>query len=290
MNPVRPKKSFESRKTFGLLRDEMRSNWVKFIILLSLLIFCLADIAYAIELPEESLHYDISFLWFKKAAEGKITFKRDEGESNYTAILEAETLGFIGFITGYRKYIYISHLRHDENLNRLISTKFERIEIVGNKIWKSISSMDYQANKITNRVSFTQKLIKETVEDIPPDTIYEDILSALFNLRFGFLGNIEKGKDYTVKGIPDKGIINYYIHVSAQSEETVAKKKLDIKNGDGYMLLVKVPKVIFKSKGIVWIWFTKDMLPLSAIVEDAVIFGDITGILNNNTTTNLSSL
>src|SRR3990167_6608851 len=205
MNPVRPKKSFESRKIFGLLRGEMRSNWVKFITLLSLLIFCLADIAFAIDLPEESLHYDISFLWFKKAAEGKITFKRNNTNNDYTAVLEAETLGFIGFITSYRKYIYISHLMYDENLNRLISIKFERIEIVGNKIWQSISSMDYETNKIINSVSFTQKLIKETIEDIPPTIIYEDILSALFNFRFGFLGNIEKGNNYVVKGIPDKG-------------------------------------------------------------------------------------
>ncbi|OGV97520.1 MAG: hypothetical protein A3I04_07485 [Nitrospinae bacterium RIFCSPLOWO2_02_FULL_39_110] len=262
---------------------------IKIITSIFLSIFCLTNTVFAIDLPEESLHYDISFLWFKKAAEGKITFKRNNTNNDYTAVLEAETLGFIGFITSYRKYIYISHLMYDENLNRLISIKFERIEIVGNKIWQSISSMDYETNKIINSVSFTQKLIKETIEDIPPTIIYEDILSALFNFRFGFLGNIEKGKNYVVKGIPDKGIVDYSIYVSSQEEEIAVKKKLGIEEGDGYMLLVKVPGAIFKSKGIVWIWFTKDLLPLTATVEDAIVFGDITGILTNNRT-NLSLL
>ena len=262
----------------------------KIIILLLLSIFCLANTVYAIDLPEESLYYDISFLWFKKAAEGKITFKKNNNDNNYTAVLEAETLGFIGFMTSYRKYIYISHLKYDENLNRLISTKFERIEIVGNKIWQSSNLIDYANNKINWRSTFMQKLLKETAEDIPTDTIYDDILSALFNFRFGFLGNIEKGKDYIVKGIPDKGIVDYSIHVSSPEEEIPTKKKLGIENGDGYMLLVKVPGAIFKSKGIVWIWFTDDLLPLTATVEDAVIFGDITGVLNNNRQANLSSL
>ena len=249
-----------------------------------------AGIGVGVDLPEESLYYDISFLWFKKAAEGKITFKKNNNDSNYTAVLEAETLGFIGFITSYRKYLYISHLRYDENLNRLISTKFERIEIVGNKIWQSATLIDYEKNKINWKSSFMQKLLKETVEEIPSDTIYDDILSALFNFRFGFLGNIEKGKDYIVKGIPDKGIVNYSIHVSSHGEEIPVKKRLGIEKEDGYMLLVKVPRAIFKSKGIVWIWFTKDLLPITATVEDAVIFGDITGVLNNNRQTNLSLL
>ena len=263
---------------------------LKTIISLFLLIFCFTNAVYAIDLPEESLYYDIGFLWFKKAAEGKITFKKNNNDSNYTAVLEAETLGFIGFITSYRKYLYISHLRYDENLNRLISTKFERIEIVGNKIWQSVNLIDYENNKINWRSTFMQKLLKETLEEIPPDTIYDDILSALFNFRFGFLGSIEKGKDYIVKGIPDKGIVDYSIHVSLPEEEISTKKKLGIENGDGYMLLIKVPRTIFKSKGIVWIWFTDNLLPLTATVEDAVIFGDITGILNNNRPSNLSSL
>ncbi|MBI3812884.1 MAG: DUF3108 domain-containing protein [Nitrospinae bacterium] len=236
---------------------------------------------YAIELPEESLHYDISFLWFKNAAEGKITFAKGDTDNNFTAVLEAETLGFIGFITGYRKYIYISHLSYDGELKRLISTKFERIEIVGSKVWKSVNVMDYYTYKLTWKQLFMEKLLKETVDDIPPGIIYEDILSALFNLRLGFSQHIEKGKDYVIKGVPGKGVVDYFIHVSSPEEEIDRKNKLGIENEDGYLLLVQVPKIIFKSKGTIWIWFTKDLLPTAATVEDAVIFGNITGILRD---------
>jgi hypothetical protein len=236
---------------------------------------------YAVDLQEESLHYDISFLWFKKAAEGKITFTKGDENNRYIATLEAETLGFIGFITNYRKYVYISHITYDEELKRLISIKFERIEIVEKKVWKSLNFMDYNARKLTWRSFFMENQIKETVEEIPRDIIYEDILSAFFNFRFGFFGNIEKGKEYMLKGIPNKGVVDYFIHVSSPEEEIANKRKLGIENGDGYLFLIKIPKVIFRSKGIVWVWFNKDLLPLAATVEDAVILGDITGTLKD---------
>src|SRR3972149_7826224 len=184
---------------------------LKTIISLFLLIFCFTNAVYAIDLPEESLYYDIGFLWFKKAAEGKITFKKNNNDSNYTAVLEAETLGFIGFITSYRKYIYISHLKYDENLNRLISTKFERIEIVGNKIWQSATLIDYESNKINWKSSFMQKLLKETVEEMPSAPFLGEIRTTISFAASVPPSGAAAGKDYIVKGIPDKGIVNYSI-------------------------------------------------------------------------------
>jgi hypothetical protein len=58
----------------------------------------------------EKLDYDISFLWFSKAASGSVTFSR-EGKG-YKAVLQAETKGFVGFFTSYRKHRYVSHLSY----------------------------------------------------------------------------------------------------------------------------------------------------------------------------------
>lgn len=42
--------------------------------------------------------YDISFLWFTKAAEARFYFEKGEGPSEYRAVLDAETKGFIGWL------------------------------------------------------------------------------------------------------------------------------------------------------------------------------------------------
>lgn len=52
----------------------------------------------------EVLHFDISFLWFKKAASAYVRFFHENGK--YHSILEAETKGIIGWFTDYRKHLY----------------------------------------------------------------------------------------------------------------------------------------------------------------------------------------
>ncbi|HEY7745923.1 MAG TPA: hypothetical protein VIA07_06260, partial [Desulfuromonadales bacterium] len=50
----------------------------------------------------ESLVYDISFLWFERLAEGRLSFAAGERPGTYRAILEAKTLGVAAWLTGDR--------------------------------------------------------------------------------------------------------------------------------------------------------------------------------------------
>ena len=52
----------------------------------------------------ETLYYDISFLWFENAASAKVSFFEKNGR--YFSVLEASTMGFVGFFTSYRKHFY----------------------------------------------------------------------------------------------------------------------------------------------------------------------------------------
>src|SRR4030043_2426040 len=51
----------------------------------------------------EELSYEVGFWLFKRAALGKLSFKEMEKKGRYMAILQAETLGVLGFVVRYRE-------------------------------------------------------------------------------------------------------------------------------------------------------------------------------------------
>ena len=59
----------------------------------------------------ERLDIDISFLWFDKAAVARVGLYEQNGV--LYSILEAETKGFVGFFTSYRKHFYKWHQNKD---------------------------------------------------------------------------------------------------------------------------------------------------------------------------------
>src|SRR3989344_3844214 len=96
----------------------------------------------------EEFTYNIGFLWFKKAAIGKIgIYKQEKGL--YKITLQAETMGFIGFITKYRKDIYTTYVEEWEEGKRLRATRIEKIVRIGNKLREGYTIVDY--NKRTYR-------------------------------------------------------------------------------------------------------------------------------------------
>ena len=56
----------------------------------------------------EELTYEISFLFLKKVAVAKMTFKPSDQKGRYIATLQGETLGVVGWLTKYRTDMYLS--------------------------------------------------------------------------------------------------------------------------------------------------------------------------------------
>lgn len=226
----------------------------------------------------EKLVYDISFLWFKNAAEGITIFQR-EGEG-CVAKLTAETKGFVGFITGYIKHLYVSHMKMVGEDIGLQPYLFEKSIIYQRKEEKIITSLDYENRTISWSTTKRGKIVEEKSESIPLSIVYYDILSALYNFRTSYYGEIQKGKDFLIYAIPEKNESEIHIHVGTRKEELKFKKEENIEDTEGYFLIIKIPKEIFKTKqGEVLIWGNKDLLPLNVIVRDYIGFGDVRGTL-----------
>ena len=226
----------------------------------------------------EKLVYDISFLWFKHAAEGITIFQQDKG--GCVARLTAETKGFIGFTTGYVKHFYMSHMKMVGEDIGLQPYLFEKNIIYKKREEKTITSLDYE-----NRVrswSKTKKgeITEEKSEPIPLPIVYYDILSTLYNFRTSYYGEIQKGKDFLIHAIPEKNESEILIHVGTREEELKFKNEENIEDSEGYFLIIKIPKEIFKTKrGEVLIWGNKEFLPLKVIVRDYIGFGDVRATL-----------
>jgi len=229
---------------------------------------------------DERLEYDISFLWFKKAAVGSASFSR-EGDG-YKAVLQAETKGFVGFVTGHRKHVYISHMKFDPEKKKLRTHLFERFVTIRKSEEKTLNWIDYKQRSLAWKDYKEGQLVVERVDSIPEGLEYEDILSAYYNFRLGVFGPAEEGRKFQVNTIPEKG--ESVIGVNISSEEAAEESRRLF--GRGYNetfrhIKVRVPKSIFRSKrGEVDVWIDGRMRPVKGIVKDYVGFGDIRSALS----------
>lgn len=229
-------------------------------------------------IEEESLQFKIDFLWFSDVAEGFIELKK-ENEASYKAVLIAETKGFIGWLTSYRKHIYISNLVLQDDKKGFISTKFERSVKINDNVESTLNFFDYKRHIFSWKEYRNGVMVREAVDKIPPNMIYEDVLSAFYNFRYGVYGSIEKGKEYKINTIPDRGVKEIFIHVATSKEEDSERKNISLPLYNN-LLFIQVPKSIFNSKsGIIKVWFNSKNIPVAGIVEDYIGFGDIRGFL-----------
>lgn len=230
-------------------------------------------------IPEEEMIYDLNFLWFQKAAEGRVYFKKVK-DNEFVAILEAETKGFIGWLF-YRHYRYVSYIKAVGD-NELRCVLFERTVVRRMSEEKSISKIDYDSRELQWWIYKNGKLYKNDIEPIPDGIVYEDILSAFYKFRYGMYGEIVKGREYTINTIPEKGVNTVNIRVAEETEEAKERKYAGSigSDEDVYLVYVTVPKKMFGSKaGVVKIWFTEDFIPIEGTVKDAIGLGDVKGIL-----------
>ena len=151
--------------------------------------------------PEEDFVYDIDFLWFKKMAEGRLSIRRT-GPKRYRADLVARTKGFIGFLTSYRKNHYISEMEFLPDKNRLLSRRYTKTVHSGLDVSKSVTVIDYKKGEIRWETTTNGEIRDKGTEPIPKGLIYEDLLSALFNLRFGAFGPMTHGRQLTITTLP----------------------------------------------------------------------------------------
>ncbi len=228
----------------------------------------------------EELSYEVGFWIFKKAALGKLTFKSMEKKGYYQAILQAETMGVLGFVARYRVDTYRSLMEEVEGGRRLRSLSFEEDVKVGDKTRRRRHRFDYQRMKWIRERRKKDGSLARTEEDIPPGKIYDDFLTASFNFRYGVYGDIVRGRRYVVPTFPKKGSSTYEVQVATKEEEEKKRKAEKMREEkDYYVKLFLDPEITHSREGLIEGWLSKDLYPIEGMIRDVVLFGDVTGRL-----------
>lgn len=228
----------------------------------------------------EELRYQIGFLWFKKAAIGRILFEEGKQNRGYKAVLEGKTSGVIGWLTRYRRDIYTSSMEVIDEGKRFRPLRFEEDVVIGHKVRKKITLFDYGAGKLIKRRMNRKGIFIQTEESIPPGVVYDDFLTAFYNFRRGVYGKVERGKRYRVITIPKKGVSTIDVEIAMREEEM---RRLHGEGNRGrreYYVTIFLDKEITKSRtGKVEGWVSKNLVPIEGTIEDVVLFGDVHGVL-----------
>jgi len=228
----------------------------------------------------EELVYEIGFWFFKRAALGKLSFTEMEKKGHYMAILQAETLGILGWLTRYRVDTYRSTMEEIDEGRRLRSISFEEDVKIGSKLRKRIHSFDYQKRKWIQLRRRKDGEMERSEEEIPPGKVYDDFLTASYNFRYGVYGEIERGRTYTVATFPRKGSSSYELRVAGKEEEEKRKRSEKIKDGkDFYVKLFLDPEITHSKEGLIEGWLSKELYPMEGTIKDVVLFGDVKGAL-----------
>ncbi|GJL80263.1 MAG: hypothetical protein NPINA01_32520 [Nitrospinaceae bacterium] len=222
----------------------------------------------------ETLYFDISFLWFKNAATAYVGFYEKNGE--YYSYLDAQTKGFVGFFTAYRRHIYQTSFEIIDGGKRVRPKRFMREVIEGGSVERADHFFDYQTRE--HRWRQTQDEITEDsgTEDIPPGTNFDDVLTAFYNFRNSVYGPIRKNEKYVIKTIPEKGHDEITIHVREIEEVNKVRKEEGREPGEDLLVDIVVPKSIFKTEsGIIRLWASKHYIPIESTIKDYIFLGDL---------------
>lgn len=230
----------------------------------------------------ETLTYDMSFLWFQDAAAGSLRYFKNAASGLYMSILQAETKGFVGFVSGYRRHRYISTMSSQDGGRRLRSERFEIYIDYADQHWHSEHVMNYTAHKLVYKEWQNSKLTRDETLPIPPGVVYEDILSGFYNFRYGVYGPPIKGRSYTLNMLPRKHQSRFDVYLASDFEQQQEKTKLHLDVNASYLAFVVIPKEIFRTKtGRIRLWLDADLVPVIGTVEDAIGLGDVDAYLKS---------
>ena len=228
----------------------------------------------------EELVYEIGVWIFKRLALGKLTFKESEKKGLYTAILQTETLGVLGWVARYRVDTYRSTMEEIDGGRRLRTLSFEEDVKIGNRLRKKIHLIDYQKRKWIIMRRRKDGVMERSEEEIPPEMVYDDFLTATYNFRYGVYGEIEKGRTYMVPTFPRKGSTLYEVRVASKEEDEKKKESEKVKEGkEFYVKLFLDPEITHSKEGLIEGWLSKELYPMEGAIKEVKLFGDVKGTL-----------
>jgi len=215
---------------------------------------------------------------------GRLSFRAMEKKGHFTATLQGETLGVLGWVSRYRVDTYRSVMEEIDGGKALRTVSSEEDVKVGDKIRKRVHLFDYQRRSWTNKGLRKNGTWAVEEKEIPPGSVYDDFITAFYNFRYGVYGPIERGKKYDVATFPRKGLSSYEVRVASKEEEEKERKSGRGRAGKDFLLTLKLdPETTHSREGLVTGWLSKDLYPVEGAIKDVTFFGDVKGTLVKKT-------
>ena len=225
----------------------------------------------------ETLKYEVGF-WLIDPVGGGVADFQSLGNGRYRVYHVGKAEGLVGWLTSHRREIYRSTMTTINNGKRLIPLKFEEYSVIGEWYRKKTTTYNYPARKVITEGEKEGKPMNREEMEIPSGVLYDDPVTAFYNLRFGVYGKVEPGKEFILRTTPSKGHEIIRIQVATKEEAEKARAAEKVKTGKDLLIRILLDREMWgRKKGELEIWFNRDLLPISGVVKDIPLFGNIRG-------------
>jgi hypothetical protein len=225
----------------------------------------------------EHLAYDVSFLWFKRLAEGSIRLERGEQPGTYLATMEARTRGFAAFVTKNRieKYQTLMEIGPDGFLRPLLhSSHTFKGEGDQQKEKRTSYGFDYEKRQVHYHKVKYQRVDADELLPLETDGPVFDILSAFYNLRLEAFGPLDQQINLPTfhrKGVEDIVVAPVAGQESGDSKFFASK---------GTLCKVLVDPSVFKTNGReLYVSFDENNRLERGVIKNVIGLGDVKGVL-----------
>jgi hypothetical protein len=227
----------------------------------------------------EFLKYEVGFWLIDPVGGGAADF-RDLGGGKYMVYHVGRAEGLVAWLTSYRREIYRSTMGTINNGKRLIPLRFEEYSVIGEWYRKKTTVYDYSARKVIMEIEKVGEPKSREEIEIPPGALYDDPVTAFYNLRFGVYGKVAPGMEFLLQTLPSKRKEIIRIKVASREETESRRAAEKIKTDKDLLIQILIDREMWgRKKGELELWFNRDMIPISGVVKDVPFFGNIRGRL-----------
>jgi hypothetical protein len=227
----------------------------------------------------EVLKYEVGF-WLIDPVGGGVADFRNLDHGRYMVYHVGKAEGVVAWLTSYRREIYRSTMGTINNGKRLIPLRFEEYSVSGERYRKKTTVYDYQAHKVRIELEKVGEPKSREEIEIPLGALYDDPVTAFYNLRFGVYGKVEPGMEFILRTLPSKRPEIIRIKVASREETESRRAAEKIKTGKDLLIQILIDREMWgRKKGELELWFNRDMIPISGVVKDVPFFGNVRGRL-----------
>jgi hypothetical protein len=150
--------------------------------------------------------------------------------------------------------------------------------VIGEWYRKKTTVYDYQAHKVLIELEKVGEPKRREEIELPLGALYDDPVTAFYNLRFGVYGKIEPGREFLLHTLPSKRPEIIRIKVASREETERKRAEEKIKTGKDLLIQILIDREMWgRKKGELEIWFNRDLIPISGVVKDIPLFGNVRG-------------